>query len=265
MSTKEAGFTYNSIDWGATYGVRKVNRVDRVLPAPRLQSQRLAQVDGVASQGSSWDERILSFECEVVGLTTPASRDTQIDNIAAAWVATELGEKPLVLGWDTGKTIQARIINGFEPAIFYAGFTFTIEFLCPDPWFKADSETNESDAISGDTTVTYSPIGGNRPVPDPVWTVKNTGAALAGDLTLQGITSGDLIAYSGALGTDEWIRFTRETGAVEISTNSGGSWTPANTNISGTIPSLLGGQNNSVKIFNIVTGTLELDYFARSI
>lgn len=265
MSSVEAGFAYNSIDWGATYNVKVVSRGYQMIPAPRLQVQPLAQVDGVATRGSSWDERLLVFNCMVDGGSDTGSQTLQ-DNIAAAWVATELGEKPLVLGWALGKTIQARIVNDFTPDVFFAGFDFTIEFLCPDPWFKADAETNESDAISGDTTVAYNPIGGDRDVPDPVWTIKNTGAALSGTLTLQGITSQENPwAFTGVLDTNEWLRLTRETGAVEFSDNSGGSWSNVIADSSGQIPKLLGGQNNSVKLFNLTAGTLLLDYFARSI
>lgn len=260
--------TYNSVSLGQ-YGLVVRSASWQLLPAPKMTSKTLAQADGQASFSASFGPREFDVDYAIsIALQTLSPAKT-IDELCAL-VATALqqtiaGEKTLVFDKWSGKSWNVRLTSAFSPAIKSARFAEgALTFIADNPWSIATSATtHNSNVITGDTTLSITATGNT--VQAPTWIVKN-GATPAASVALQNVTTGELVTCSAGLGANEWLRLKRtDTMDIEVSSDSGSTWVSAFGGVTGIAPSMAGGAANSVKVYGITSGTLDISYYARSI
>jgi len=126
---------------GANYGfIVETNNFVR-MPTPRLNRDALAQADGDAVQGSTF-EALTGSVGGIIVATSFANLKTQRDNIIAALAAGQEGAKTLTFDAFSGKQWNARVLGvepGEETSITQR---LTITFLAQNPWPSATSATN---------------------------------------------------------------------------------------------------------------------------
>lgn len=99
-------------------------------------------------------------------------------------------------------------------------------------------------------------------ITDAVWLIKN-GAASCASVQIQNATTGQTVLWNNTLAASRWLRLTSETQRVEISTDSGATWTKSQSGTTGVIPRLQGGITNTVTLTGPTTGTYNVTYTAR--
>jgi predicted phage tail component-like protein len=147
-------FTYNNIDFGGTnYGfIVEENNFVR-MPTPRLNRDALAQVDGEAIQGSTF-EALSGSVSGIIIATSFANLKTQRDNIMAALASGQEGAKALTFDAFAGKQWMARVVGaepGEETSITQR---LSITFVAPSPWSTATTATEGGDDNDGDGSTT---------------------------------------------------------------------------------------------------------------
>ncbi len=103
---------------------------------------------------------------------------------------------------------------------------------------------------------------GGTQITDWVLTVKNGAASCASVQVANAANSGSVL-WSNTLNANEWLRFTSETQRIEVSTDSGATWTKNNANTIGLIPKVQGGVSNVVTLTGPTTGTHEYSFTAK--
>lgn len=143
MSNTASGnsFTLNSQDYGAA--TLNVYVMDVQFPAvarPRVQTEPLADADGVASWGSRFGPITFRLECMIAKQTNGASAsttdlDTYIDNVVTAWKAAHAaGPTTLTIDLLTGRTwANARPLSGITAELMLTGMPFSLEIMATDP------------------------------------------------------------------------------------------------------------------------------------
>lgn len=134
MSADGKSFTFKGIDFGgASYNCYARLREFPRLPLPRVVEDRLAQADGSATQGSTFDSVRIVLECGVVGAST-AAVETLISSVAGALARTQEGPGELIIDSHPTRAWTARLVSALDGRLGLNGETFTLEFLCADPW-----------------------------------------------------------------------------------------------------------------------------------
>ena len=152
MSADGKSFTFKGIDYGGVnYNVyARVKELPR-LPRPRVASDNLAQADGVATQGSTFDDCRITLECAVTAAST-TDVETAMGNVVAALATTQEGPGALILDSHPTKQWTARLVSGLNGALALNGEMFTLEFLCTSPWPTATSATTATGSTAGGGT-----------------------------------------------------------------------------------------------------------------
>lgn len=97
---------------------------------------------------------------------------------------------------------------------------------------------------------------------DAVYLIKN-GAASCASVQINNASTGETVLWANTLPATHWLRLTSATQRIEVSTDSGTNWTKNNTNVTGIIPKLKGGEDNVITLTGPTTGTHNITYTAR--
>ena len=134
MSASGNSFTLNSVDYGGgTYNVYVVEHTFVASGKPRVETVELADADGVASWGNTFDAKRLRLGC-VLGTGSVANLNTWIDNVVAAWEAAHAaGPTSFVLDLLSPRTwANTRPLSGIDVELALTGMMFKLELLCTD-------------------------------------------------------------------------------------------------------------------------------------
>jgi len=104
-------------------------------------------------------------------------------------------------------------------------------------------------------------VGGSQKA-DATYLIKN-GAAACASVQIYNASTGETVLWNNTLDADMWIEFDSALQRVRTSTNSGTSWTKNNTNMTGRVAKLQGGENNAITLTGPTTGTHNVTYTAR--
>lgn len=104
-------------------------------------------------------------------------------------------------------------------------------------------------------------VGGTQ-ITDAVYLIKN-GAAAVSSIQLNNASTNETMVWVNTLAANAWVEFDSALQRARVSTNSGSSWTKTNTNMTGLIPKLQGGENNVITLTGPTTGTHNVTYTAR--
>lgn len=153
MSADGKSFTFKSIDYGdASYNVyARVQDFPR-MARPRVASDNYAQADGVATQGSTFDDIRMVIDCAVTG-TSVANVETLMSNVIGQLAKSQEGPGSLILDSHPTKQYTARLVSPVMGRLGLNGETFQLEFILTSPWASATTATTTSPAaISGSPT-----------------------------------------------------------------------------------------------------------------
>jgi len=142
--------TYNAVDLGGASYLYTVTENTFVRPPqPRINRDRLAQADGEAAQGATF-EALTGVVRGLVCATSFANLKTQRNNLAAALAVGQEGVKALTFDAFSGKSWQARVlaVEWFDETPVTIGLAIT--FYAPDPWSQATSATTGGTNNDGD-------------------------------------------------------------------------------------------------------------------
>ncbi len=234
-----------------------VNRARKpLIPKPRIDLQALGGADGSAAQGTFYEGRRFQLDCV---LYSPSARDTQIGNIVTALRAAAVTEKSFLVDHFGSRIWQGRFVPESAANLYASGAVFPLEFFARDPWAKAAAYTTDGpQAISGDTT--WTPTCTGEIYADPTWIIKDGGTG-ATQVTLTNETTSQTIVWTNALTASHWLKFSRDgVWTVATSDDSGVTWTASTGNITGSIPQVLGGSVNTIKLYGMTDGTIEATY-----
>lgn len=244
---------------GSSYRLTVLDVRKPLLPAPRVSLKELAAADGAVSAGESFGPLQLTVEAVIEGATLSDVK-TKCRAVAGRLARAAVAEVSVIFDCWNDRTWNVRLTTEFSPDIRGASARVTFGLVAPYPWALGVTEVEDLDnAIAGDTDFEFA-VGGDRN-PKPVWVIKNTGAASSA-VSLYNETTGELAAWSGTLPTGAWLRFNRSDKSVEVSVDSGGTWTNVISGLSGGVPRLLGAATNTVWVYGIETGTLDVTYYA---
>lgn len=154
MSADGKSFVFKGVDYGgASYNVYVQSETLPRLPRPRVNIASLAQADGAATQGSTFDEVSITLNCAITGSSTSAV-ETLVANTFAALATTQEGPGALVLDSHPTKQWTARLVSAVDGQLALNGERFTLEFLCADPWPTATTSTSLGDTNNDGDGVT---------------------------------------------------------------------------------------------------------------
>lgn len=105
---------------------------------------------------------------------------------------------------------------------------------------------------------------GGTQLTDWVLTLKN-GATAAASVQVTNAYTGESVVWANALAVNAWLRMSSETQRIEVSTDSGATWTRRNENVTGVIPQLQGGVSNVITISGLVGATADYTYTAKGV
>lgn len=104
-------------------------------------------------------------------------------------------------------------------------------------------------------------ISGSQ-ITDAVYLIKN-GAASCASVQIYNASTGETVLWDNTLGASQWVRFNSANQRAETSVDSGSNWTKNNANMTGHIPKLQGGEDNTITLTGPTTGTHNVTYTAR--
>lgn len=144
--------TYNSVDFGgANYGYVVEANTFVHGPQPRLYRDPLAQADGEAMQGATFNARD-GVVSGVVCASSFANLKTQRANIEAALIVGQEGVKALTFDAFSGASYQARVASWSWSDETPVTIRLDIRFVAPSPWAIATSSTNVTGSNAGGGT-----------------------------------------------------------------------------------------------------------------
>ena len=263
MSAVGNSFSWNATDFGAL-GVYVTNAEEEYIPTPRMTVTQLSGADGAMTHGRTFGPRRFTLDCTLVAANR-AGRDNQMDDVVAALLETESGEKNFSRDNIVGKTWQTRLVG--EPVIGEktdTSIAFQLTMIAPNPWATSVPITQLQAIHQTPQTFTLQGLGGRvSSNQQTVWIFKNGSVSV--DFVTMKYTQGEsstqirTFTWANTLLANQWLRLTKKTGIAELSINNGASWTTNNANMTGRIPLIFIGSNDYTSS-GIKTGTIQVTY-----
>lgn len=249
---------FNSTDLSSSFLVIDVKMP--LAPAQRINTKQVPYRDGVIVQGSFFEALNFSVVGIVEGIAA-GQVTAQQDAIAKLDALNTLffaDEQPKFLQFDNympTKAWKCRVNGEINIEwINNAVAQVTIPFLAPDPFPYAASATTLTNRTFPLTITDTNTSNQNA---KPVLTLKgaSTGMSITNGTTNESLSFAN--TYSG------WIRIDTERMVVETSSNSGSTWTPSLTGVSGIFPTIKSNASNSISVSGF-TGTVDVSFRARA-
>ncbi len=267
------GFTFNSVDLG-TYGLTVLHGSDdQALPEGRVDLIETGGEYGGVAQGVTYAPRRWTLECLVKGTTRDefrgfldtvmyTLRPTQGDKLYVAQgmslltAALRRGRYCRVVG-----AIDLKVLSGLAARL-------SVGFVAADPLEYALSATTQNvtvDQSPESFNVAAAAVVAGTAVAVPVWTITNTDAATVGVVTLNNVTRGESLQWTGALAQNAKLRVDSQRCYIERSTDGGTNWTGvmSGLRLGDPFPGLTPGVQNSCTLVGLAAGTLGVSYYAR--
>lgn len=262
-------FSFDSVDMnGSSYGLTLVRQpIPRASEPVNIISESISGAHRVMSLNRR--PQIITLDC-ALDATSQADIQTKMDAFLRK-TDPKNGDKQLAIDQLASRYWLARRHSDIEDKPTLAHSFFSVEFLATDQYPYSTSETDSSIAIATnpDTLVVSSPAGNVQF--EPVWYIRNsTGGAVTSIKIENDTLPGNTLTYTGSVGNGKWLRIGSQDAdghyahTIGVSTASNADPTGLTYGdgigslTSGFVwPKLKPGENNSITVTGIGTGTLQ--------
>ena len=267
-------FTYNSIDFEDTYGIKLVNWSTPIMSDVRLDLHEQGGADGAIEQASSYKPKFMTLVC-VIEQSTRELLFTKYDDAMAALDPVN-GKKLLILDHETGISTALNrgyyaMLNGpIVPSRYgNTSLLFNLSFVVPGGHAVSATESSQSSVvINSDPKTVYEPAASGSVVRGttkarPVIILTNTHADAVTSIEVTNETTDEAVGWGGSLVQNALLRIDSARMHIEKSTDSGTTWTNAMTGISSVnnmFPRLQDGVQNELTIEGFISGSLDITY-----
>ena len=219
------------------------------------QSYEVPRRDGQKIPNARLQSKTLTFDAMVIG-ATPEARRTNMDLLQAALACyrkTPSGDVEQKQVYFYDDRYFNAIIDQIDPEETAASriSKVRVRFNISDPFEYAFNKTRVSQAISGTTTFTVTNAG--TAMVFPIISLTNSSSAIT-SLTIENLTTGQKVSYSGTLSTSDVLEIDTENLTVE---NDG-------VNDLGNVTNEIGVQlapgGNEIRVTGMAAGTAIVDF-----
>jgi len=228
----------------------------------------LYYADGGALHAEHFGISELTLNC-VIRAADSTELATFRDNLRSI-LDPRLGDGWIKIDYQTDRFYVGRLMAGvdWEHLAMHAG-QITLPFKLSKACAYASSETVQTIAVAASPQSFDVPdgsgevVGGTAEV-RPVWVIKNTSGGTSGALTLANATTGETFSTTAGIANGAWLRIDSERQHVEISTDSGVTWTTAMSNVNSPwLPTLQPGVQNELTLTGLTAGSVVCTYRTR--
>ena len=219
------------------------------------QSYEVPRRDGQKTPNARLQSKALTFDAMVIG-ATPEARRTNMDLLQAALAcyrktpSGDVEQKQIYFYDDRYFNALVDQIDPEETAASRIS-KVRVRFDIGDPFEYAVNKTRVSQAISGTTTFTMTNAG--TAMVFPIISLTNSSSAIT-SLTIENLTTGQKVSYSGTLSTSDILKIDTENLTVE---NDG-------VNDLGNVTNEIGVQlapgGNEIRVTGMAAGTAIVDF-----
>lgn len=261
----------------ATYGLTVVGAPKLpMLAKAKARRQSIAQSNTSILGADYFDTAMLTLTCSVSG-TSWATLCAKIDNIKAA-LDPRKGNHIILIDGITDRYWVGALMDGVDWGWLAAHANrFDLVFTLTSPMAYAVSPPDDQTVTVSSSPTSFKVPADSVPTPlatdivsgtedaYPEWVIKCTSGASS--LVLANTTTSETITLL-AISAGDWIRMDRETNHVEVSDDSGSTYSSAMAKVATTattpnIPRLTPGVQNELTLTGLATGEIVIAYTPR--